>query len=439
MTYTSNISPDIPRLYTGIAQFAACLMYCFILPRRKMPTWQFIMGSLAFLLIDSVWLILTDHVPLLFWIPCMCISIGLMFLFMYLTIKRSHTENLYTTMKALLLAELMASLEWQLEYFLLTYFQVVRWIGIAILPAVYMAVIAIVFLIEADMLKDSVQRKIHIREVYAILWIALTSFAISNLSFVIPNTPFSGGMIQDIFIIRTMVDLVGLAFVFTYQSRMIKIDKERELEAINAMLRAQYDHYRNYQDTINLINMKYHDLKHQLNGLRRETDPDKRREWIDVLSRELETYKPETQTGNQVLDGVIDQKIPLMRRSDIKFTRVIDGKLLDFMHVTDICTIFGNALDNAIENLVLTEDIEKRLIHLCVNAKKQFVYIEISNYCDHPVRIVDGYPVTTKKDKKFHGFGVKSIVHTAEKYGGSVNYLVENDMFYIKILIPMPQ
>ena len=96
---------------------------------------------------------------------------------------------------------------------------------------------------------------------------------------------------------------------------------------INAMLKAQYEHYRNYQESIDLINYKYHDLKHQLAGLRAEADPEKRAAWIDAMSKELQAYKPETQTGNRVLDGILDQKMPLIRNNKIKFTCVADGKV----------------------------------------------------------------------------------------------------------------
>lgn len=74
------------------------------------------------------------------------------------------------------------------------------------------------------------------------------------------------------------------------------------------MLTAQYDSYRNYQEVTDLINMKYHDLKHQIAGLRAEQDPQKRSLWIDQMEGELAAYQPERQTGNQVLDGVLDGK-----------------------------------------------------------------------------------------------------------------------------------
>ena len=114
-----------------------------------------------------------------------------------------------------------------------------------------------------------------------------------------------------------------------------------------------------------------------------------------------------------------------------------DGKLLSFMHVIDICNIFGNALDNAIENVALVEDEEKRLIHMRVFAQGTLLIRSVTNYCTHDIEKKHGYPVTTKADKKNHGFGIKSIDYAVKKYNGSISFGIENDMFELKILIPM--
>lgn len=45
-------------------------------------------------------------------------------------------------------------------------------------------------------------------------------------------------------------------------------------------------------------------------------------------------------------------------------------------------------------------------------------------------------PATTKSDKKNHGFGLKSIRYSVEKYGGSVSVDMEKNWFELKILIP---
>ena len=73
------------------------------------------------------------------------------------------------------------------------------------------------------------------------------------------------------------------------------------------------------------------------------------------------------------------------------------------MHVTDICSIFGNALDNAIEHVSLIPDPEKRLIHLTVSAQKGFVFIKIENYCEAEISKNEEDLITTTKKYSLQG------------------------------------
>lgn len=136
---------------------------------------------------------------------------------------------------------------------------------------------------------------------------------------------------------------------------------ERELAAMNAVLKSQYDQYRNYQDSLDLIHIKYHDLKHQIAALRMETDEQKRRKWLDAMEEEVSAFGTLNKTGNQVLDTILAAKLFHCRKNKIQITCVVDGKLLDFIHVMDICSIFGNALDNAIEHVILIPGSETPL------------------------------------------------------------------------------
>lgn len=151
----------------------------------------------------------------------------------------------------------------------------------------------------------------------------------------------------------------------------------------------------------------------------------------------MSTFETMQRTGNQVLDTILAAKIFHCRKNDISITCVADGKQLDFMHVMDICSIFGNVLDNAIEHVTLIPEKEKRLIHVTVASKKNFVLIKVENYCDTPVYKDDRALIkTTKADKDNHGFGLSSIRAAAEKYGGVVDFGQQNDWFYLTILIP---
>ncbi|AOZ95735.1 GHKL domain-containing protein [Butyrivibrio hungatei DSM 14810] len=429
-----NIYQDIPRLYTALAEWLACMIYCLVL-KRKIGNKTFIIFSVLALIVQSVFLVFTKNLPVIFWIPCMLIAVGFMYLFLYLTCDTSRNVVGYYCARAFLLAELAASLEWQLACFFLTKNDSYA-IQILILVSVYVLVFTWAHYMEVSITRGIFQLEINYHELWAAIAIAAAIFAFSNLSFIVQNTPFSAGVTADVFYIRTLVDIAGIMILYVYQSRICELLAEKELRNIHSMLKAQYDKYRGYQTTFDMINMKYHDLKHQIAGLRSEMSDEERKKWIDTLEQELESYSPELQTGNSVLDTLIAGKMMNCRANNIKITCVADGNILDFMHVADICTVFGNALDNAIESVSLIEDPEKRLIHMAISPKKNFVLIQINNYCENHITMKNGYPVTTKADKGNHGFGLKSIRYTLEKYHGTVNFDIKDNWFELKMLIP---
>ncbi len=125
------------------------------------------------------------------------------------------------------------------------------------------------------------------------------------------------------------------------------------------------------------------------------------------------------------------------QKEGIELTSVADGTLLEFMDVMDICSIFGNALDNAIECEKKIDEAEKRMIHLHLSSRHEFVVIKIENYYEGDIRFERELPVTTKKDKEFHGYGLKSLKYTVHQYHGEVDIRAENHWFSLRILIPM--
>ena len=347
----------------------------------------------------------------------------------------------YLCARAFLIAEFTASFQWQLDCYLNARVDVEHFVfaKIVMLVVIYTAIFVLVAFMEKPLMNPEYLNKITYKEFIAVIAIVAVAFTFSNLSFIWKNTPFSSGFRSDIFNIRTLFDLAGMTILYAYQSRVCELMAESEIVTMDSMLKSQYNQYRNYQESIDLINMKYHDLKHQIAGLRAETDIDKRTEWLDAMEDDIRGFESVTNTGNKVLDTIIAGKIMHGQKYDIKFTCVIDGKLLEFMHVTDICTIFGNAIDNAIENVVMIKDIEKRIIHVTVSAKNKFVLIQFQNYCEvkpnedkRGVRLFE----SSKADKRNHGFGLKSIQYTVDKYDGTMKAGMNKDWFELTILIP---
>lgn len=116
-----------------------------------------------------------------------------------------------------------------------------------------------------------------------------------------------------------------------------------------------------------------------------------------------------------------------------------DGTLLGCVSEMDMCTLVGNALDNAIEYERLLDDGERRLIHVTVSRVNGFVLIRVENYINNPGAFVirNGLPVTTKGNTDYHGFGLKSIRYTAMSYGGTLTVTIRDHWFDLRVLIPL--
>lgn len=432
----TDIFPEIPRLYTALAEWLACIVYISIL-KRKLNGWllgAFLGGAL---IVQSIFLLVTRDLPIVFWIPSMIIAIGMMFLLIYLSCDITVTEAGYFTVKAFVAAELVASLQWQVQYYLWYDVNSNMLLEILLLIIMYGGVFVLIWLLEKRHMPNNKRLNVRQRELWATVVIGVAVFVISNLSFVTSRTPFSGQYAQEILNIRTLVDLGGFAILFAYHIQINEIRIKHELEAVQNTLNNQYVQYQQSKESVEIINYKYHDLKNQIIALRAEEDPEKRNGFLTKMEEDIQLFAAQYKTGNHVLDTLLASKNMSCIKDGITLTCVAEGTLLNKMDVMDICTIFGNALDNAIEYEKKIEKEEQRLIHVSVFAQKSFFMIRVENYFDGDLELEEDLPLTTKKDKDYHGYGLKSIRYTAQKYDGVVKVDQKNNWFELKILIPI--
>lgn len=209
----------------------------------------------------------------------------------------------------------------------------------------------------------------------------------------------------------------------------------QENEVIRQMLYMEGRQHQVSQDSIALINMKCHDLKYQISrfGQSGKLEPSVAEE----IQHTIAVYDSEIETGNTALDVVLTEKNFRCDREHIVFSCILDGHLFDFMAATDIYSLFGNALDNAIES-VAGEREEYRFITLKAGKRGNLVCLHVENYCGNTLSFQDGLPMTTKQDAPgYHGYGVKSIRFLAEKYGGYARMRVEDSLFILDIFLPL--
>ena len=103
----------------------------------------------------------------------------------------------------------------------------------------------------------------------------------------------------------------------------------------------------------------------------------------------------------------------------------------------DLYTMLGNAIDNAIESVDHFTNEDKKVISLSVKEQGKMIYISVENYYEGTIKFHRGYPITHKKDKQNHGFGLKSIHMIAKRYGGDIRVSTQNQIFLLQIIIPI--
>lgn len=427
---------EIPRIYTALAQWGACLMYISLLP-LKYKKGKLALISLVFLVIQSTFLELTGNVDIIYWIPCMTISMLLMFGYIYVCTKSKFLDCLYYCMHTFVLAEFIASFERQLFWFIWKDGNLADVFKIVFMVSLYSSCLLCIYVLRKKYLPTSVKLSISRKEAFGAVIIGIAVFSISNLGFLSGELNSIRQYPGEIVTVRTLVDLGGYAILFAHYILCCQSRYQKELEALNNILQNHYLQYKQSKESIEMIGQMYHDLKHQITALRLETNEEIRNHWLDAMQEEIDAYEVQNKTGNAVLDVVLTSKKMQCKKNNISLTCVVDGKLLEKMEARDICNIFGNALDNAIEYVKKVSDVEKRLIHVVVSEKQGFLLICFENYFEGNLFYEEGLPKTTKKDKYFHGYGLKSIHMIAKKYDGYVSIETDNNWFELAIILPL--
>ncbi len=190
-------------------------------------------------------------------------------------------------------------------------------------------------------------------------------------------------------------------------------------------------------ENIELINRKCHDLKHQIAGMKRLKSEAERDAYIREIESAVMFYESAIKTGNETLDLIMMEKLLYCQAHEIKLTCISDGEKLNQLDTMDLYTLFGNAIDNAIESVSAEPDPHLRVISMRIGTWGDYLTVHVENYLGSEVILPDGLPVTTKQDKQYHGFGVLSMKHTVEKYKGQMNIRTDDHLFRLDILIPV--
>ena len=222
----------------------------------------------------------------------------------------------------------------------------------------------------------------------------------------------------------------GIVVVLINQA-IEKDDLKQKIEYLQHTIRSAERQYEISKNTIDSINIKCHDIKYKIEA---SLNSNKIND-LDEINNLIAIYDSNIQTGNKLLDVLFTEKSLYCEQNNIKFSAMIDGTKLDFIEDGDLYCLFGNLMDNALEAVTKIPNEDKRIINFTVKSKDNLLIIQQDNYYIGDINFdKDGLPLTSKEDKKYHGFGMQSIKLLVEKYHGTMTTYVNSDVYHLNIL-----
>lgn len=176
-----------------------------------------------------------------------------------------------------------------------------------------------------------------------------------------------------------------------------------------------------------------HDIKHHfaaINSMENTTDI---KNYIAEVQPELDEHKFIGKTKNKMFDLILDRYASICNDKSINFIVDIRASNLDFIEDKNLVSMLSNLLDNAVE---ATDKIDNSVIRLSTKRDKNFVILSVVNNCLQKPKANGEKLITTKANSSYHGYGIKSLEKTINKYNGICNWTFDetNKEFHFNIL-----
>lgn len=229
-------------------------------------------------------------------------------------------------------------------------------------------------------------------------------------------------------IILSLVLLVAVMFFRMKRQHEMELEIVRLKQDQAEILERDYQTLRRtYANNAKL----YHDLHNHIEAIYQcltGGDIQEAMRYCEDLRTPVREISQTVWTGDKAIDYLISSKMALAEQEHIKTTVNIEYPHNTNIRSVDLTTILGNLLDNALEAVEIAPD-NLRFLNLTVRRINAMLIIKVENGCSEIPVHEDGKWLTSKTDKAFHGWGLKSVQSAAERYDGTINTEYKDSVF----------
>lgn len=236
--------------------------------------------------------------------------------------------------------------------------------------------------------------------------------------------------IVSVCLLSTLFLVFGVLLVYNNNSKRYYMGIAR---VNNRLLENQEKYYKMLLEKETETRMFRHDMLNHIvciDALIKEGQYVETEEYLSSLNNSLFELKPKYQTGNILVNSIAND---ISSKYD-SVNLVWLGKMPEQLRLSnmDICIIFSNILDNAFT----AASNCKGTVKVTIKSISNSLMIVVENDISSPITEKQGKLLTTKTDKKNHGFGTMNVKSCVNTNGGSVDYRYDDKIFTTEIILP---
>lgn len=247
---------------------------------------------------------------------------------------------------------------------------------------------------------------------------------------------------EEMFIILlALLSVFGLTFSLIALERNQQM-RERQLRLVieKMELKSEVNNALRAQRADENLRRLYHDMKNHLLAIQSMAgDKKELNDYLGELLPQLEEYGSQLNTGSAMIDALLGDKRERAAAVGVRFHVQLDLTPLSFMNNAELVSIFGNAVDNAVEAARECTDDDERCVYIKSRRVEDMFFLSFENHYAGERSRQAGRFRTRKADKELHGIGLGSIEKAVHKYSGEAQ--VSNDnatrTFRLNIMLPI--
>ncbi len=247
---------------------------------------------------------------------------------------------------------------------------------------------------------------------------------------------------RDLYIVLVALSAAALVCYFISYLLTCSRAKDREIKEEyikrQAYTEQQFKYYRRKEESGVSVQKLAHDMKHHILALQdmiKKSESVKAQNYLNKMEDILEENKRYFDTGCSIMDVILSEKVARAEQWGIKVNLLYEPECLREYEPVYLCSIMGNALDNAMRAVSKMEGGEKWIDIKIRLDKEKKVFIMVNNPYSGKLRKENGRYLTTKRDRKHHGLGLKCIEDAVNSFNGEMSILDEDNVFSLMIMI----